>query len=128
MLYSLEKLVEKVILGIAASGSRDLGSESSEFQGMEIIGKPEDRSKVTDALGWLWDCTPTNKDIVRTHIGRIVCAEIADSCVFPVIRAFLLNVNLIRRNDVQQTANRILRASNYVKECVATGKYRLKRL
>ena len=128
MLYVFEKMLEKFALRIGYSALRDLGTQTSNWHGIEVVGEPKDCSKVISALEWVEACAVDAKETITENLKSIMCAEISAPGILPVLRTVVFDSRWIGRSDTKRIANRLVQAGHYVKECIATGKYRAGKL
>ena len=97
-----------------------MGAETSSFDGIEIIAKPEDRDKLVAALRWLGDLAPDNKRVVCEYIPRIVlCPPMKSrhSKVFAGCRGCAVSTTLIRDSSIEQLAQLFAKAGHMAREC-----------
>jgi len=125
MFELLKRMWGRIVFRMLRFGASETGYEKTMWKGIEIIARPDDSSRIISALEWLQASFPELEAKVCHHISTILTNDVSRSAVFPLVRGIVLQSKFVQRSDIQRVANRLTSASDHVKLCVESKRYRV---
>ena len=121
----LRKWQEKAIIWLAVS-SQTGPQHTCAWKDVLVEGRPEDCSRIRDALVWLADFSKSMADGVARDIRVIHTVPRVKSTILPIMRTCLVDSSTMLRASEKRFATRFVSAGSYIAKCRTTGEYRIR--
>lgn len=113
MIKSIQRVLERTVLGLYRKIGRTSGGVDLEWKGIRITGSSSSVTRIIAALDLIDATSPNYAQVVRSNIEVVVCMNGVRTTNFAATRACAIDGTALGRMDVSQLAILIVQAAAY---------------
>jgi hypothetical protein len=113
----LHGLVERLVTNIYLKGAYQLGAQSSQRKGIQIISDPTVLPKITSALDSIESSAGLFYRSVQANLLAIISAKGIATRTLPVTKRFLVDSAVLDEMDVTSVARLLVQSAAYTELC-----------